>query len=96
MLGAVGSLLLAHAAAAGPNETPRQSCQTRWMQLRGTSAAAGWTQSRFIANCLHRRGPDSRAHAGARTETVVAATAAAAGIAAAVAVIHPGEKPASP
>ncbi|HEY2049610.1 MAG TPA: hypothetical protein VGH03_09715 [Caulobacteraceae bacterium] len=96
-LGAAVSLLLAHAAAAAPRETVRQSCQAQWTELRGTSAAAGWTQSRFIADCLRRRHPVGRAHAGAPTGPVLAAAAAAAGVSAAVAAAgHSSEKSASP
>ncbi|HEX4742534.1 MAG TPA: hypothetical protein VH353_14505 [Caulobacteraceae bacterium] len=96
ILGGLGALMLAHAAAAAPSEAVRQACQTRWAELRGTSAAAGWTQSRFIAHCLRQRRSDARAHAGAPTGPILAATAAAAGVSAAVAATHRSEKPASP
>jgi hypothetical protein len=96
ILGSLGALLLAHAAAAAPREAARQSCQARWEEVRGTNAATGWTQSRFIARCLRQSRPDGRAHAGAPTGPILAATAAAAGVSAAVAATHRSEKPASP
>ena len=96
ILGTIGGLLLAHAAGAAPRDAARQSCQARWAELRGTNAATGWTQSRFIAHCPRQRRPDGHAQAGTPTGPILAATAAAAGVATAVAVTHSSEKPASP
>ena len=94
----IGGLLLVQAAAAAPRDPARQSCQARWAELSGTNAATGWTQSRFISNCLRQRHPAGHAQAGAPTGPILAATAAAAGVATAVAVAatHQSEKPASP
>lgn len=96
ILGSLAALLLAHTAAAAPSEAARQSCRARWTELRGTNAAAGWTQSRFIDHCQRQRRPNGRPKAGASSGPILAATAAAAGVSGAVVAAHRSENPASP
>ena len=108
--GAFGGALLAHAALAAPACPARTNSQpdAAWNSAVGDYCQASWAKTtrsgtyraRFLQDCLRRCQTQAKrarpAHSGASSGPILAAGAAAAGVSAAVAAAHMGEKPASP
>jgi hypothetical protein len=100
----LGGLVLTQAAVAATPGCPpvgaaqtqtRNFCEARWDDLLGRKATGGWTQPRFIGDCLKRCSVKIRMSRGATTGTVVAATAAAAAVSGAVLASRSSKTPAN-